>query len=60
MGERYWVTGVQIGLFRSANRNDRNKEIDLVIDNQFIGNYYTEEEKKEFLKKMKEAFEDVK
>lgn len=55
MGERYWVTGVQLGLFRSANRKDRDKEIDLVINNQFIGNFPTDEDKKSFLKQIKKV-----
>jgi len=38
MGERYVITGVQLGLLISANETDRKKIVDDIIDNQFIDN----------------------
>jgi len=41
MGERYWITGVQIGLLMGYNQNsDSNHIKDLLFyiqDNQFVG-----------------------
>lgn len=44
MGERYWITGVQLGMLKAfAQMNYPEKEhiekiIDEIIDNQFMGN----------------------
>ena len=39
MSERYWITGVQLGLLIvSPERQGRSKIVDEIIDKQFIGN----------------------
>ena len=39
MGERYLVTGVQLGMLTvSSKESDRKKLIDEIIDKQFVGN----------------------
>lgn len=42
MGERYLVTGAQLGIFQAmgkANKPDEiNKLVDKIIDKQFVGN----------------------
>lgn len=49
MGERYWITGVQLGLLKAVPfASDRNKVIDKILDNQFIVNCIEEQDKKEF------------
>ena len=46
MSERYWITGVQLGLLKSYTHiNSRETIIKEIIKNQFIGN-------KEHLKKL--------
>lgn len=53
MSERYWVTGVQLGTLQSLIDEDLRKMlVDEIIDGQFIGNYRTEEEQKDFKKRM--------
>jgi hypothetical protein len=38
MSERYWITGVQLGILQVLS-NEKGKElIDEIVDNQFIGN----------------------
>ena len=67
MGERYWITGVQLGLFKYAidpkvKAKDRKelsesvlKEIyKTITDEQFISNFELEEDKKRFIKHIKE------
>lgn len=59
MAERYWITGVQLGMFKSPiSQADKEKVVDEVIDKQFIGNFPTEEDKKRFLRKLGFAFRD--
>ena len=48
MGERYWITGVQLGLLEVDDLELRKKTIKSVFDNQFIGNFKTQEEQKTF------------
>jgi len=36
MGERYLVTGVQLGMLIASSRNDRQRIIEDIIDSQFI------------------------
>jgi len=57
MAERYWITGVQLGILKaSLLTNQKQSIIDEVEENQFIGNYPTDEDKKRFeaqIKKIK-------
>jgi len=57
MGERYYITGVQLGLLISIpDTTGRQKVGDEITDKQFIGNYPTDEDKKRFevqIKKIK-------
>ena len=47
--ERYWITGVQLGLLMSIpKKKERQKVGNSIIDNQFIGNFETDEDKKRF------------
>jgi len=51
MSERYWVSGVQLGILLTADSltlKQRNQMIQEIIENQFIGN---KEELKELLKR---------
>jgi len=50
MSERYWITGVQLGLLMTVGSNAKNRLINEIIDEQFIGNF----QPKEFKKKIKE------
>lgn len=54
MGERYWITGVQLSLFTYLKDKEATKLVNQIIDTQFIGNYPTTKEQKEFRKKIKE------
>ena len=53
MGERYWISGVQLGMLIAANNNGKEDVIDQVLktieNEQFIGNTkpYPEVEKSE-------------
>jgi len=39
MGERYWITGVQLGLLKQLQHSKAREDlINLIINNQFIGN----------------------
>lgn len=56
MGERYWITGVQIGMLLIANtQKERNKILKEIEDNQFISNYPTDKDKELFKRWLKEA-----
>jgi len=50
MGNRYWITGVQLGILQQMTKEKREKLIEEIIDNQFIGNVSTDEESLEFKK----------
>lgn len=53
MSERYWITGVQLGTLQALVDEDLRKILrDEIIDNQFIGDYSTDEEQKDFKKRM--------
>ena len=60
MAERYWITGVQLGIIKA--HLDRLPDVEQPIkvleevENQFIGNYPTDKDKKCFLKKIEKAF----
>ena len=48
MTERYWITGVQLGLlFSTKDEKDRKKILKEVLK-QFIGNYPTDADKNRF------------
>ena len=53
MSERYWITGVQLGMLKIGTKDMRGRLADEIIDKQFINNFYTDEEKKEFIKSIK-------
>jgi hypothetical protein len=38
MGERYLVTGVQLGMLVALPKDKRQKLIDEIIEKQFVGN----------------------
>lgn len=58
MGERYWVTGTQIGLLMSSiSFEDKNKIVDKIVENQFITNCWTDEEKQVFKNLMDELLD---
>ena len=51
MSERYWITGVQLGVLQiTVNEKEKKKIVNGIIKKQFIGSYPTEKDKKEFLK----------
>ena len=37
VGERYWITGVQLGILKASCKNLESELIDEIIDKQFIG-----------------------
>ena len=38
MSERYWITGVQLGCLVALQHTKSRKDmVDLIVDNQFIG-----------------------
>jgi hypothetical protein len=54
MSERYFVTGVQLGLLIALpNQEERQKLVDEIIDKQFLG------DKESFEKKFKPTKEDI-
>ena len=50
MGERYWISGTQLGLIKSPQRDNVIKGI---IDDQFIGNFPTDMDKEWLNKQLK-------
>ena len=55
MSERYWITGVQLGLLHHDIRESvKEKVVEKIVDKQFIGNFRTDAEQKAFAKKMAE------
>jgi hypothetical protein len=53
MSERYWITGVQLGLLVALpDKKSRQAIADEIINTQFIGNFRTDKERKEFEKKV--------
>lgn len=55
MSERYWITGVQLGLLTNAEAEDRAKILKEIEDKQFIGNYPTDKDKRLFMKWVEDA-----
>jgi hypothetical protein len=55
MSERYFITGVQLGLLQSLNETERKKIVDEIIDKQFICNCYSDNDKEKFKEKIKEV-----
>jgi len=37
LGERYWITGVQLGLLKVLSEVERGLVIDEIIEKQFMG-----------------------
>ena len=58
MGERYWVTGVQLGMLKELRTKATRNTIITDIMNQFIGNFPTEEDKKEFIKQINNIYKN--
>ncbi len=52
MSERYWITGVQLGLLKLGVQGSAEDVIKKVVDEQFIGNYRTDKEQLAFKKCM--------
>ncbi len=48
MSERYWITGVQLGLLQTKDLETKRKVVEEIIGKQFIGNFFTEQEQKTF------------
>jgi hypothetical protein len=49
MSERYWITGVQLGLLQVYKEEKHRKMlVEEIIDKQFIGNYKTEKAKMKY------------
>jgi mannose/fructose-specific phosphotransferase system component IIA len=45
MGERYWISGVQLGmLIVLSTERERKKMVDEIIEKQFVGNTNTYED----------------
>lgn len=53
MSERYFITGVQLGLLHASNKRECVPLIHQIMDNQFIGNFPTKDDKIRFEKMMK-------
>jgi hypothetical protein len=58
MGEKYWVTGVQLGMLVAMNDAERKNLIQTIVADQFIGNYPNEQSQKLFLKQMEKIREE--
>jgi len=54
MSERYWVTGVQLGMLKTVPKDMRGRMVDDIEDKQFIGNFPDDKAKAEFAKRMSE------
>lgn len=60
MADRYWITGVQLGIIKAhlSRLPDVEQPIKVLeeveSENQFIGNYPTDEDKKRFEAQIKE------
>lgn len=54
MSERYFITGVQLGLLKSEHMTQARKDklVDGIVDEQHITNCYTPEKQAEFKKLM--------
>jgi len=56
MAERYWVTGVQLGMLKGiphSGNAEKTKIINGIEDKQFMGSFPTDEDKKRFEKEIK-------
>lgn len=53
MSERYWLTGVELGLLVCIDsREERDKLANEIIENKLIGNFESDEEKRQFEKQI--------
>lgn len=59
MAERYWITGVQIGLLLSSKEEKDRKKILQEVSKQFIGSYLTDADKKRFKKWINTAPKEI-
>ena len=56
MGERYWITGIQLGLLQECDNKPYRKElIEEIIDKQFIGNFESDKDKERFEEQIKKV-----
>jgi hypothetical protein len=53
MGERFWITGVQLGLLQCETGRECQRVVDQIVGNQLIGNYFTDKEQRLFEKAIK-------
>jgi hypothetical protein len=53
MSERYWITGVQLGMLKAPTIP--HSIIDGVVKDQFIGNFPTDKDKERFERQMKKV-----
>ena len=60
MGERYYITGVQLGMLQNSllGLKTLTKLADDIVNKQFIGNYQTDEDKERFEEQIKRIRED--
>jgi len=58
MSERYFITGVQLGMLvqKEVDEETKKKLMDIIIDKQFITNCHSNEDKINFKKKIREIF----
>lgn len=54
MSERYWITGCQLGLMAESEKEKRKALLDKIVDEQFITNCWTDEDKQAFKNLMNE------
>jgi hypothetical protein len=52
MGERYWITGVQLAMLVFDTQNAIQLK-DKIIEEQFIGNYESDTDKDKFISEIK-------
>ena len=59
MGERYWITGVQLAILQARDdEKARKRQVEEVIDRQFIGNFATDNDKARFAKQVNKLATD--
>ena len=52
ISERFWASGVQLGMLVAMNDAERKKLVQTIVAEQFIGNYNTPQEQSIFLKQI--------
>lgn len=54
MGERYYITGVQLGMLQALeDESKRKKLVDEITGEQFICNCFTDKDEEDFKESMK-------